>query len=359
MAEGQLALFYDDQAGEAAVVTFDANGDISKSWEFKGWRKTWQFVPGRFTSASFGESEVREILLYDRLAGEAITLTVSSDGHVLQSPIMTFRTSWDLIAARNLLPYGTDKIQRDQAFLYDRAAGEAAIVDLGGSVSHTLTGFRKSWDLCDSGQFFKPKTTAEPSGQVLLYDRAAGVVAVLGFDEQGAMKYDKGSGGFRSSYSHLATGSFLGNGNSQVVFYDNGDGMLLCVGVGEDGPKTLSGNSILPGCEHLVVGRFGDGSRARVFTYKRTSGEAAFVEFDHDGQVAVNRPYSGWRKSWDIVTALHAGKQERVLLYDRNAGDVCVLSFPSGDTSQRTSTNLRRTWSHIVSLGPAFEDRRR
>jgi hypothetical protein len=354
MAEGKLALFYDAQAGEAAIVTFDANGDIADTWEFTGWRKTWEFVPGRLTNASVAGG-AREVLLYDRPAGEAIVLKVGRRGDVQQGAIVKLRSSWELIVASNLLPPvpGGD---RDQVFFYDRAAGEAALVDLGGAVNYTHTGFRTNWDLCVAGRFFRGLSPQELTGQVMLYDRAAGLVDVLGFNTDGAVKHDKVSEGFRPSYGSLIAGSFLGDGNSQVVFYDKGDGMLLCVDFVGMATKNLSGNQVLPGSDHIIAGRFFSGDQTCALIYNRTSGEAAVAAFAPAGHFKLDS-HSGWRTSWDIVTTLKGTiDRDQALLYDRNAGDVTILTLgQDGFLSEKTTTNLRRTWTHIVPLGASLE----
>ncbi|MET0591120.1 MAG: hypothetical protein ABW133_00370, partial [Polyangiaceae bacterium] len=140
------ALFYDRSAGEAEVVTFNRDGHVVHTRRHTGWSKRWdRFVVGRFLR---NQPHLRHALLYDRTSGRAALVTFDYAGHFAQGAPMQLRTTWDAIVVDALVEPSVSGGQW-QAFLYDRGAGEAAIVGFQSvhDVDLGYTGFGKSWDI--------------------------------------------------------------------------------------------------------------------------------------------------------------------------------------------------------------------
>jgi hypothetical protein len=349
------ALFYDRSAGEAEVVTFDRDGHILHTRRHAGWQKTWdEIVVGRFLR---NQPHLRHALFYDRTSGAAVLKTFDYAGHFAQGAPMRLRRTWDVIVADSLIDANTSGGQC-QTFVYDRNAGEAAI--LGFQSAHDVdcghTGLRKSWDIVVSGRFAPAFTGRHAKKQICLYDRAAGIADLLAFQADGAVQLARESHGLRSSWDRIESGPFLGEDHDQILLYDRHDGAMSVVDFAADGTP-LRHFPVVAGlkeCDALVTGRFFEPDRALALLYDRSSGSSLFARFDHAGAFHTRAVHTDWRTSWDIVVTLPGEERDQVLLYDRSLGDISVLTFDAhGNSTEVTNLSMRHTWSKIVPLGPA------
>jgi hypothetical protein len=201
VGQGQQILLYDREAGQAAVVGFDINGAKNLDHINTGWSKSWDIiVPGNFVGKALRPQS--QILLYDREAGQAAVVGFDANGAKNLDHINTgWSKSWDIIVPGNFLENGLSQI-----LLYDRKAGHAAVVgfDANGAknLDHINTGWSKSWDVIVVGHFV---ATTLAQSQILLYDREAGQAAVVGFDHNGVTNLDHNNTGWSKGWTTLVT----------------------------------------------------------------------------------------------------------------------------------------------------------
>ena len=93
---------------------------------------------------------------------------------------------------------------------------------------------------------------------------------------------------------------------------------------------------------------------SKVVLYDKTAGQADVVGFNAGGATNLDHTNSGWRTTWDGITAgafTEAGFPT-LMLYDRNAGQADVVGFnASGATNlDHTNSGWRTTWTTLVTL---------
>jgi hypothetical protein len=253
----EQALLYDRNAAQAALVVFSSQGVAGKPVVIKGFPITWdKIVAGDFT----GVAGQQQILLYNQKAGQLTLVAFDSAGGVQKDVANNgFSTSYDKIVPGYFL--GDEK---EQVVLYDPSAGRLDLVafDSKGGVSMDTpnTGYRSSYDKIVAGNFTAESRRFGDSSvmvdQILLYDRAAGEADVVDFDTKGHESLDAPNKGLSTSYDRIVVGDFIGRelGQQQVVLYDPSAGRLDLVAFDSKGGVSLGAqNSGYRGSKDLLA----------------------------------------------------------------------------------------------------------
>ena len=304
----QQVVLYDQTAGQADVVAFESSGKAGPDFQNPGIGTSFdKMVAGYFTG-----NGREQVLLYNSNTGEADVVGFNTDGTKnLDYKNINFG-NWDTILPGAFLTNG----QQEQVFVYNRKAGHAAIVtfDSGGKASPPVlnTGFRTSWDLLVAGHFIGNGRSDRPAG-VVLYDRAAGEVEVVGFDTKGGVISYPTNRGFRTTWTQMVAGDFIQDARDQILLYD------------------------------------------------QNAGDADVVAFDTKGGESLDYTNHGFRTTWtQMFTAPFIGNvgeigPEQVLLYDGNSGEVDVVGFdknaPQGKAILDGQNSRYRGSSDIIAVG--------
>jgi len=355
--DGQQALLYDEADGYADVVGFDGSGNVSFDQPGSNWSKTWDsIVPGVYIDG--GE----QVLLYDRNAGQAAIVAFNDHGKVKLDTINNgWRKTWDLLIPGNFI-----RTDRQQVLLYDRNASHADIVafDTHGHVAlDTPNGdWGASWNIIVAGNFTKKGGYQ----QALLYDRNAGQAAIVAFDSHGKMNFNATNGGWRKTWDVIIAGDFIGLGRDQVLLYDRKAGHADIVAFDTHGHVSLdtrnSGWRQTWTC--IVAGYFQGNSRQQVLLYDRAAGHADLIGFDNSGNISFDFQMPGWRTSWNclVVGYFLNNSQQQVLAYDRAAGEGDVFNFAEvgslyGATGGGVSDHFALPpWQNLAGVPPSFND---
>jgi hypothetical protein len=275
-------LLYDRAAGVGAFYAINSQVWMDLLHQYDDWRPSWDLaVTGGW--AGVGDSG---LLLYDRSAGLAAIYAIDKQGQI-GPPLHEEETrrTWDLAVTGGWAGPGNSGL-----LLYDRAAGLAAFYAITDQAQMKLLHeeetrppasslkkqrsavhgavLRPSWDLAVTGGWAGPGNSG-----LLLYDRAAGLVAFYAIDSQGRMDklHEEKT---RETWDLAVTGGWAGPRNSGLLLYD------------------------------------------------RAAGVGAFYAIDGQGVPTPVEEYRDWRSSWDLaVTGGWAGPGDSgLLLYDRAAG---------------------------------------
>jgi hypothetical protein len=238
--------------------------------------------------------------------------------------------------------------------LYDRAAGLGDVYgfDTAGKVNFDTSnaGWRTSWDVIVRGNFI-----GNGQNQILLYDRSAGQADVVGFDGGGHANLDTTNSGWRTSWNTIVAGNFLGNGRSQILLYDRAAGQADVVGFDNNGKANLDNTTSgwRGSWDLIVVGNFLGNGRSQALLYDRGGGAAAMIGFDGTGKINLDPTTEGWRTSWDLIVVgdFVGNGRDQVLLYDRAAGQADVVGFGANGKPNLDTTNSgwRTSWNLITA----------
>ncbi len=237
-----------------------------------------------------------------------------------------------------------DRSNEDQPWV-QAATVPAEVVTL----DTTNSGWRTSWDQIVVGDFL-----GNGQDQVLLYDQAAGQADVVGFDGTGKTNLDTTNSGWRTSWNQIVAGDFLGNGRDQVLLYDRAAGQADVVGFDNTGKTNLdtTNSGWRTSWDVIVAGNFLGNGRQQVLLYDRAAGQADVVGFDSTGKTNLDTTDSGWRTSWDqiVVGDFLGNGRDQVLLYDHAAGQADLVGFDgTGNTNlDTTNSGWRTSWNLIV-----------
>lgn len=214
--------------------------------------------------------------------------------------------------------------------LFDKAAGDSAVVGFNASgavnLDHTNHGWRTSWDVIVPGAF-----TAAGLPTLALYDRTAGEGDVVGFDAGGAQNLDHTNRGWGTTWDVLIAGDFVGNGRSQLVLFDRAGGAKL-VGFDASGTMNLQHTTwdwdLGDPSDVIAAGDFtGRGQDELLIT---DSSGLHVVRFRASGAGYVYRLNPGWPYNpLDIVTTgnFTGSGWTQIARYNRDDGKVEVVGF--------------------------------
>lgn len=265
-------LLYDRAAGETALMSIDLDGFLKQIRLLTGWRRTWHsIVPSGFPRV-FG---VTGLIAYDNSAGLLTTMEIDQFGNLRElASYPTWRRAWTFFA-----PIGT------AGFLaYDRSAGFAALyaVDAAGNVREVVTynDWRETWDLIATGPF---TTDAVPTGDILLYDRAARQAVGLTIQGSGERLPFASYSMWRSTWSGMQGGEFLflgtaseGEGNLALLDTTNQELEFLEIGPG----NLLSSQLLTPTPSPQTWTTFSALGPSLILLYDRAAGRAGFYLTD-------------------------------------------------------------------------------
>jgi hypothetical protein len=157
---------YDRAAGYVKTLQIDALGNIKELRTYANWRKTWtSFVP-------YGTNG---LLAYERSSGYVTLFSLDQSGAtlVLRS-YNDWRTSWDLLTSG---PFTSTELPGRDVLRYDRTAGEAdgLTINANGetpSFAH-YSGWRQTWTSMQGGSFLFRGYGSSMTADLLLFDQNA------------------------------------------------------------------------------------------------------------------------------------------------------------------------------------------
>lgn len=224
------ALLYDRMAGEADLVAFDSKGVMKLDRTHSGWYKSWSTILPTYLFPNHGQVA----LCYDSNTGTANVVGFDNGGAMRFVYGAELPKDCDDVVTGRFI--GND---RAQLLLYNRKAGEATVVgfDDRGRVNlqRTDKSWRKTWNIVRMAHLPRSTTT----NSVLLYDREAGEAAVVGFDENGNKSFDVTNRGWRKTGDVMVVATFLEEGFHSIVLYDRAGGQADFIAFNSEGTVRL------------------------------------------------------------------------------------------------------------------------
>ena len=215
-------LFYEQSTGTAEFYATDGEGGISFLRHYDDWRRSWTLiVPG-----IFGNSGNTGLLLYDQAAG--FGAFYDTDGHgniVLLREFNDWRTSWTHILSGRF----TDSPYSGLLF-YEQADGYAETYATNGTggiaIVATHPGWRSSWTHIVAGEFIDTLDWDQPIyDDLFFYEGSTGYCETYESDGQGGISLNASESDLPAATTHIVPGSFGGDGNSNLLFYDQATGI--------------------------------------------------------------------------------------------------------------------------------------
>ncbi len=108
----------------------------------------------------------------------------------------------------------------------------------------------------------------------------------------------------------------------------------------------------------IVSGSFVGGGYGDLLFYDRVNGEAKVYASDGKGNITLAKHHKTWQKSWDIIVPgnfLIGPNLTDLLLYDRSKGEIKFLSSDNhgGFKKAKVHTGWRKSWDIIVPFDTA------
>ncbi|MDD2331265.1 MAG: hypothetical protein PHI68_01290 [Candidatus Cloacimonetes bacterium] len=209
-------MFYDPVAGAAELYNIDITKKqlvLIKKWD-TGWRKNWK----TFLAIDVDKDFTHELFLYDPITGEAEILKFKPDGNVTSLRKYTgFRKNWQNIMEVNLNNDGIGDL-----FLYDPSAGVGEFYTLNEKLDLVLVksnpSFRKNWRHIVTGDF----GSGSKNGDVFMYDPVTGEAEFYRITAKGDLqKLNQTQATFRKNWSVILSGKFSPKPSYGLFFYDS------------------------------------------------------------------------------------------------------------------------------------------
>lgn len=267
-----------------------------------------------------------------------------------------WRRTWDLV-----VPLSTDRAFPRRFILYDRAAGEGALlaVDAAGNASELTiySGWRRSWDTIIPSGF--PRVLGV-SGLVF-YDKSVGQISTMRIDQFGNALQTRSFPNHRKSWTIFAPVGAAG-----VLMYDRNAGFGSLTSVDTDGGLTevRTYNTWRTTWDIITMGPFTSGAlpSGDLLFYDRAARQAEGNSFLGTGDFTRFASYSGWRSTWSslhggllLFQGYNASDTANVICFDRDARQVEFIDIgPSNALSSilLTATPGANTWTSVTPLGP-------
>lgn len=289
--------------GAAAASGQLAGASLAEVATFSGWRQTWDLI----VPVSTARSLPRTFILYDRAAGEAALMSIDTAGALQEIRRMAgWRGSW-----QSIIPSGFPRISGVTGLIsYDASAGLLMTrqIDQFGNVQDLVDypTWRKSWTAF---------TTVGAAG-FLAYDRDAGFATLFAVDNVGVVTEITSYNDWRATWDLITTGPFT--------------------------------TSLVPSGDLLF--------------YDRAARQAEGMTFQGTGQLTRFADYSGWRSTW---TSVQGGQfsflgyteigNANLMLFDQGAQELEFISIGAGSLLTSlllTPTPALQGWSSATALGP-------
>jgi hypothetical protein len=332
-----LRISWDKNPGESETFSIASNGGMTLRRRTEGWRDSWSLV----IAGNFMSPDSHDMLVYDRSNGEAEVLQWSSNRWISRRHFSGWRRTWTSIVA---LRGGSG---RHDLLLYDKNAGEALLLvntsaGLLGS-GRSFSGWRRTWELLAAADI-----GGTGLDELLLYDRVHGEAQILqrnGKDLASVVTFQ----GWRKTWSHLLLGQFNADAKAELLLYDQQIGEAEMYSF--DNSYQMRRRFRASGWRRTwtSVQRVSTSGLDRVLLYDRTAGEATLQQATGTGFNAVMN-FDDWRRTWDTVTT--ATKAPQVTFYSRSSkaeGEIYSVSNSAAIHLHDAHFEWRRSWSHIVA----------
>ncbi len=227
----------------------------------------------------------------------------------------------------------------------------------------------RNWTHVIGGSFIDPQRSTQGATDLFCYDQNAGYGMLFATVKNGQLNNGVfvpdgayqigGTHTFDRRWTHLVGGFF--SGGSQLLFYDASTGVGEFYTVDEQGHLNLKKHysGWRTSWTHIISGSFG---KANLLFYDAASGAGEFYFVDNSANLHLVRSH-GWSTGWTLIIAglFSSTAQHDLLFYNKAAGSGEFYKVnDNGDISQYSEhDNWRNTWRHIVpgrfSLNPVAD----
>ena len=180
------------------------------------------------------------------------------------------------------------------------------------------------------------------------------IAKFINVENDGSIVNFKTHQGWRQSWFLIVSGSFVGGGYKDLLFYDRVNGEAKVYRSDGKGNITLVKHhkTWQKDWDIIVPGNFLIGPNLTdLLLYNRSKGEIKFLSSNNQGVFKNEKVHTGWRKSWDIIVPFDAaGAYSGLLFYDRTNGEgkIFVCDGKGNLTLIKHYKNWKKTWDIIV-----------
>ncbi len=300
-----LLLFYNREQGSGKVYSYDSRGKLRGVASRRGWSKGWDNI----VSGSFGRANM---VFYNRVTGLLRAYRFASNGAMSKEFEQTIENP---LADNRVAP---------------------------------------GWDIVVPGRW-------RGDGELLFYNRSEGRFLFLGYDSRrNKFVPKKRYHGLNRSWDEIQTGDFNADGVDDLVLYDLDSGELKVVYLDDNYRMQGSGQLAADGgikrshYAQLLVGDFGGGNRSDVLLYQQDNGLGegkgrGILWTDRPkGDYGVRRIHSNWSDTWTHVLPVNLGGRRTGLLFYRNQVLLNLNLYRARPLSDQASDT--GTWSNVDQL---------
>ena len=286
----------------------------------------------------FTQNAMRYQLVYNPSTGAVKIVRLDADG---TGATTTMTTTWTR-GWTHFMPFIAPS-GAQHYFQYKASSGRVRFAQIAGGGSGTTELSESEWGE-DWTHFVPLSLDGDP--YFVAYDSLHGAAKILEINAEGSDAETAYSATWDRGWAHIVP---FESGPDQFILLYKGSGEVEIDRVTETGgdidlEETWSGQW-KKGWTNLVPVNH-NGSRY-VIAYNATSGAAAFVQLDHDGEGVEKLADRSWQRGWTALTPFSIGGDGHILLYKLATGDVKVVALnDEGDDVETIWTGgWQRGWS--------------
>lgn len=187
-----------------------------------------------------------------------------------------------------------------------------------------------------------PNPATKPLGELYLTDGLGAITLLKSYPD------------WRKTWTTIVPGSFGGDANTDLFFYDASLGEGEAYTTDSTGALTLLQrySGLRKTWSFVVGGNFGGSSRTDLFFYEAATGEGEIYTIDATGSLTLLKRYTGLRKTWgQIIPGNFGGNRfTDLFFYDPSTGDgeFYAPDGLGGLPLLKPVSGLRRSWATIV-----------
>ena len=213
--------------------------------------------------------------------------------------------------------------------------------------------WRTTWTQILSGRF-----TNSPYSGLLFYEQADGYAETYATNGTGGIAMVATHPGWRSSWTHIVAGEFINTLDwdqpiyDDLFFYEGSTG--YCETYESDGQGGISLNaseSDLPAATHIVPGSFGGDGNTNLLFYDQATGIGTFRNFS--GTNWVPREDFSWPRKWDLLTGGNfwmADPEDRLFAEGRSPISCSMIGPMVTARSTCTNRRIQLRSSHLPAI---------
>ena len=203
----------------------------------------------------------------------------------------------------------------------------------------------------DSWEVYVGRFVSAHQDGLFLYDRAAGEARIMDFTSSLLVNHYQQLHNLVGNWD-IHTGDFAASGRAQALLYDPDTGDLQFLAFAPDlSLLNRVDNTGLNTSQVLYVGHFGL-SALSVMLYDPAAGQSTFIAFDSSLHVVQQVAVQSWNQNWQVLigafldrstcrAAYHCGTLDDVLALNRQTGQIQQYTFTFGNQYQVFDNRLQ------------------